>query len=353
MAPVIQELEKREIPYNYLDTGQHAGLTADLGEQFNLRSPNVFLRQGTGNISTFFQALTWSLSTLWRILFKKKKTCKDLFQGRGGVCLIHGDTLTTLFSLLYAKRCGLKVAHVEAGLRSFELFNPFPEEIIRLLAMRFSDVLFAPSPWAKENLKRMGYGEKTISVGGNTIVDALRYARTNQTLSDHTMEPYALVTIHRVETIYSRKRMEKITSLLSQITSERQVLFVLHEPTKHQLDKFGLLNELEKNPRLLLLPLQPYLKFVSLIDRADFVITDGGSIQEETHYLNVPCLIMRTKTERQEGLEENAVISDFDPERISQFLATWKSYQRSAEPQWGEPSSKLVDYLQEMESTAN
>ena len=160
MAPIMQELDRRGIVYNFIDAGQHAGLTGDLIDQFDLRQPNVFLREEGGNIDTLLQAFAWTVSNLWRIVLRRNQVCRRVFGGGDGICLIHGDTLTTLLSLLYAKRCGLKVAHVEAGLRSYHLLDPFPEEMIRLIAMRHSDILFAPSDWALENLHKMGYGQK-------------------------------------------------------------------------------------------------------------------------------------------------------------------------------------------------
>jgi UDP-N-acetylglucosamine 2-epimerase len=91
-----------------------------------------------------------------------------LFRGAGGICLVHGDTPTTLLAVVLARRAGLRVAHVEAGLRSYDYLNPFPEELIRVLVMRWSHVLFAPSAWAAANLERMGLGARCVLVGGNT-----------------------------------------------------------------------------------------------------------------------------------------------------------------------------------------
>ncbi|MBN1811541.1 MAG: UDP-N-acetylglucosamine 2-epimerase [Anaerolineae bacterium] len=266
-------------------------------------------------------------------------------RGGGGICLIHGDTLTTLLSLLYAKRCGLKVAHVEAGLRSYHLLDPFPEEIIRLIAMRYSDILFAPSDWALENLHKMGYGGKSINAGGNTIIDTIRYARKHTDGGQRPSTPYAVATTHRVETIYSRPRMEKIVILLERIAAERLVLFVLHEPTRQQLSRFGLYTRIMQNSSIRVLPLQPYLEFVNLLAGADFVVTDGGSIQEETYFLGVPCLIMRSKTERLEGLGENAYLAKFDAEQIDKFLQLLPELKRQEAYDTLCPSSRIVDRI--------
>jgi UDP-N-acetylglucosamine 2-epimerase len=345
MAPIMQELDRRGVVYNFIDAGQHAGITGDLIGQFGLRQPDIFLREGRGNIDTLFQAFTWVLSSLWRITLNRNQVYEQVFGGDGGVCLIHGDTLTTLLSLLYAKRCGLRVAHVEAGLRSYHLLNPFPEEIIRLFAMRYSDILFAPSDWALENLYKMGYRHKAVNAGGNTIIDTIRYARKHIDSGQCSSAPYVVATTHRVETIYSRSRMEMLVALLERIAGERLVLFVLHGPTRLQLSRFGLYTRIMQNPSIKVLSLQPYLEFVNLLAGADFVVTDGGSIQEETYFLGVPCLIMRSKTERLEGLGDNAYLANFDKERIGEFLRLVPDLKGKEAQDNLCPSSRIVDHI--------
>jgi UDP-N-acetylglucosamine 2-epimerase (non-hydrolysing) len=345
MAPIMQELDQRGTDYHLIDAGQHAGLTGDLVQQFGLRAPDVFLRAHHTNIDTVLEAVIWTVRNLSRIAFRRKQICQQVFGGEDGICLIHGDTLTTLLSLLYAKRCGLKVAHVEAGLRTFHLFDPFPEEIIRLIAMRYSDLLFAPSKWAFENLRKMGYADKSLDAGGNTVVDTVRYAAERIRGNDRLSEPYAVVTIHRVETIYSRPRLTMIVALLERIAEDRRVVFVLHEPTRKQLSRFHLTARIEQNPSIDLWSLQPYLAFVNLVAGADFVVTDGGSIQEETYYLNVPCLIMRSKTEHTEGLGENAYLAEFDPDQIAGFLRVFRTLRRQRIVDDSSPSRVIVDHL--------
>ena len=121
-------------------------------------------------------------------------------------------------------------------------------------------------------------------------------------------------------TIYSPSRLEMVVELLEQIAVEHQVLFVLHRPTRLQLIRFNLYERLAHNPYIELLSLQPYLDFVNLLAGADFIVTDGGSVQEGSYFLGVPCLIMRSRTERLEGLGDNAYLADFDRDRIEHFL---------------------------------
>lgn len=349
MAPIIQQLDSRRLPYNLIDLGQHAGLITGLITQFGLQKPDVTVHIGSRNINTIAEAIRWIFSNLYLILLKREETFRQIFKGRKGICLIHGDTLTTLISLLFAKSCGLKVAHVEAGLRSYHLLDPFPEEIIRLIAMRFSDLLFAPSDSAFQNLVEMGYEGKTVNIGMNTGLDSIRFATRQPCEIILPQHRFGVITIHRVETIFSRSRLLIIMDLISSISKDCEVIFVMHEPTRHQMLRYGLIDQIENRAGVRICSLLPYVEFINLLDRAEFVITDGGSIQEECYYLNKPCMLMRSKTERREGLGENVFISDFDADRIKWFLENYQRLKRKHDGVTGlSPSEKIVDHLMQM-----
>jgi UDP-N-acetylglucosamine 2-epimerase len=282
---------------------------------------------------------------LGRLTFSPKRIYRKIFKNQGGVCLIHGDTLTTLISLLYAKRCGLSVAHVEAGLRSFNLFDPFPEEIIRLVTMRFSDLLLAPSTWAFQNLCKMGYHAKAVNIGANTGLEIVTIVQDRLTRQRQDNNPYAVVTIHRVETIYSRSRLIKVVDIIERIAQERKVFFILHEPTRQQLVRFNFLSKISQNDAIEILPILPYVEFLGLVVGSDYVVTDGGSVQEECYYLDKPCLILRSKTERIEGVGENVFLSEFDPRQIDRFWELFPILKRKSINQDIRPSDVIIDHL--------
>lgn len=344
MAPLIWEMNNRRLPYRLINAGQHASIMNQLAEQLGIREPDISLNPEGRNIDSIAIGLRWLGRLLYRALFKPKWVFDWVFDGAEGVCLIHGDTATTLVSLALAKRAGIKVAHIEAGLRSFNVLNPFPEELIRLIAMRGADILFAPDDWATENLRRMKLSGRIVGNTGNTIIDTLRFAYgREERLVD---EPYVLMSIHRLETISSRKRLMKICQLAEQIGQTLQVVFVLHQPTKHYLERFGLLKPLENNTGVKLMALQPYLQFISLLSYAEYVISDGGSIQEETYAMGKPCLVLRTRTERLDGIGETAYLSGFDEERIQQFILNYNKYRDvSLLNEEGSPASRIVDEL--------
>lgn len=345
MAPIMHELDRRGLPYNFIDAGQHAAFTGNLTRQFGLREPDVFLREESTNIDNTFQAINWAAQALGHIAFQREKIYHRVFRGEEGICLVHGDTLTTLISLLYAKRCGINVAHIEAGLRSYHWLDPFPEEMIRRIAMRYSDILFSPSEWAFENLRKMGYTHKSVKLGSNTIVDTLRYSLKHMNGQKRPPEPYVVVTIHRLETIYSSSRLMMLVALLERIAVDRKVVFVLHPPTHNRLVRVGLYTRILENKAIEAVPLQPYFAFIDLLAGAEFVVTDGGSIQEESYFLNVPCLIMRSTTERQEGLGENAYLAMFNQDRIEQFLASFSTFRMARTDDDVRPSAAIVEHL--------
>jgi UDP-N-acetylglucosamine 2-epimerase len=253
-----------------------------------------------------------------------------IFRDSDGVCLIHGDTLSTILGLYLAKRAGLKVAHVEAGLRSFCWSEPFPEEILRVIAMRFSDILFAPSKWAFDNLVRMGLKEKSILLPYNTGQEAVVFSLSKNLDLGLDLDNFSLVTIHRMENIFSKKRLDLIVDLVMQISCLLPIVFIQHPPTINQLKRFGYQKSLGKIENIHFFKILSHTQFIHLLNRCEFVITDGGSIQEEAFYLGKPCLLLRRYTERNEGLGENVVLSGLNKDRIDYFLKHFLEFKRQS-----------------------
>ena len=278
--------------------------------------------------------------------FARKKLRNDVFANADGYCLIHGDTASTLIAMWLAKRAGVKVAHVEAGLRSYKLLQPFPEEIVRLITMRGSDLLFAPSEWAQENLDKMGLSKKSIRLCANTSLEACQYSGAKRIDTGLGPEPYALVTTHRMENIFSRARLELLVETIEEISKRMRVVFVQHQPTIQRLREERLHARLEAVPGIRFFKIVSHGHFISLLSGASFVITDGGSIQEECYYLDKPCLILRSVTERLEGLGENAMLGEFDRPTIRKFLDSWRDMRRKAPlPVGTSPSLEIVREL--------
>jgi UDP-N-acetylglucosamine 2-epimerase (non-hydrolysing) len=343
MAPIMRLLQEKNIPFNFIDLGQHSLITADLRGEFGIKEPDVFLSRGA-NISHLSQGLSWMLKIFWRGL-SSKWARENVFQGKEGVCLIHGDTVSTLLALYLAKRARVKTAHIEGGLRSFHFWEPFPEEMLRIWVMRLSDMIFAPSAWALENLKKMGLEKKSVLISANTSLESTLYSLGKKADTGLPLDKYCLVTVHRMENIFSRERMEGLLRIMARISGRIGVVFVQHQPTLNQLDKLGLQKKLSGIKNIHYFKILSHGHFISLLNGCDFVVTDGGSIQEEAYYLDKPCLLLRRFTERPEGLGENVVISGFSDAKIDDFLVDYKKFKRKNALALRKPSQEILDRL--------
>jgi UDP-N-acetylglucosamine 2-epimerase (non-hydrolysing) len=337
MAPVLKEMEKRNIGYIYIDPGQHSSTTSKFRELFGIGSPDVILYHSPRDVTGLLQALRWSMIVLSQALLKRKAFDGD------GIFLTHGDALSGLYGAIMAKIAGCKVAHVEAGERTHNWWKPFPEEVVRVIVDRWSDLSFAMSHTAYQHLLEERVGGKVVNVRRNSLCDAVRWALRQRV--DLDLPPrYALVSMHRLETILSRERMEIVVTTLEKVVKELEVVFSLHEPTKERLSKYGLLKRLEAIPQVHLRPLFDYFSFVHAMRDAEFLITDGGGPQEESYYLGIPCLLMRTETER--AFHPNVFVSNFVEERVEQFLATHQALRRAEEIEEFSPSALIVDEIE-------
>ena len=239
------------------------------------------------------------VARLWKTLLKIKKLDYVLY---------HGDTMTTAAvaiasSKLFNPFKKYKNVHLEAGLRSGSLKEPFPEEISRKIADRFSDILLAVSDRSENNLKKERLSGKIIKVG-NTVVDSVEIAYAlalKKKIVPLSNKKFALISIHRHENIKSKERLTKIVEILSHVKTLS--FFSLHDNTKKKLLDFGLYEELEKNPNIKIIEPLDYTEYAFQMKHCDFLITDGGSIQEESLVFRKPCVILRKFTERQEGID--------------------------------------------------
>lgn len=341
MAPIMAELQRRGIPYNFIFSGQHQATVDNIREEFALKAPDITLYQGR-DITGVVQMLTWSL----RILLFSIRNRQRVWQGdKNGVVLNHGDTFSTLLGALLARTAGHRCAHVESGLRSFRLFHPFPEEITRLLTFRLTNTYFAPGEWALANLA--AYRGTKINTVHNTLLDALRTGASavNEAQVDIPSAPFGVVSIHRFENIFSRSRLTEIVNLLLRVSATTPLIFILHKPTEQKLEQYGLRATLESCPNVELRPRYSYFQFIKLIRQADFVITDGGSNQEECHYLAKPCIIMRAATERREGMGHNAVVCNYDYDLIMRVIEHLPDYAVAPGNLDTSPTQIIVDTL--------
>ena len=344
MAPIMRELEERNIQYNFVFSGQHQETIDQLRNNFSIKAPDVVLHSGS-DVTSITQMLRWGIKIFFRSLFSRS----SIWAGdKNGIVLNHGDTFSTLLGSLLAKALGFKNAHIESGLRSFNLLHPFPEELTRVIVFRLSDYYFVPDATALANLSK--HKGVKINTEANTLYDTLRLFLKNEShkLITNSFTKFGLVSLHRYENIFNEEQFETIIQLLEKVARKIPLVFILHKPTKKKLLAFGFYERLKQNPNIELHPRYDYFDFITLVQKSEFLITDGGSNQEECYYLGHPCLLFRKATERQEGLGENVVLSEFKLETIEKFIHDYKSFSRSPLELPVSPSKRIVDELMRM-----
>lgn len=285
-APVLRALSARpDVRQTLIHTGQHydASMSEVFFQQLGMPQPDCNLGVGSG---THAQQTAAVMQALEPVVLERKP---DLI-------LVYGDVNSTLAAALVCSKLGVRVGHVEAGLRSRD--RSMPEEINRLVTDQLSDLLFTPSPDGDENLLSEGIHRSKIHLVGNVMIDTLvrLLPQANANLPESVSTPYALVTLHRPSNVDDLPWLRDLLDALSHLSSHLSVIFPVHPRTRQRLDDLGA--DLSLHARLHLLEPLPYLEFIGLQRRAAMVITDSGGIQEETTFLGVPCLTVRENTER-------------------------------------------------------
>ena len=287
MAPVISASKDYGLSNYLVHTGQHYddNMSRVFFEELGLPEPDKFLGVGSGSHA----------SQTAKILIEFEKEC---LQRKPSLIIVAGDVNSTLACALVAVKLNIPVAHVEAGLRSFD--NTMPEEINRILTDRISELLFTSEGSGTKNLLNEGVPKEKIHFVGNCMIDSVSkfipLAREIAAWSKYGLNSndYCLITLHRPANVDSRKNIKKIVTMLNRMSEKIHIVFPIHPRTQSSLKKCSI--SLSDNIRLLD-PL-PYIEFLSLMSNAKLVVTDSGGIQEETTYLNIQCITFRDNTER-------------------------------------------------------
>lgn len=322
-------------------TGQHRETMECLVSDFYIRSSIEWLYDGP-EVSAVSQTVKWGMAVAPRLRRRLAELMREEGRRRTAV-IVHGDTLSTLLGAVAARSLGLVVAHVESGLRSNNIWHPFPEEMTRRAVFRLTDIAFCPGSWAFDNMLK--YSVERVDTGANTLRDALDFA-TSKVDGIGTNEHYSVCSIHRFENIFNGERLKTIVRLIGRAAEVCPLIFVLHPATRKRLEKYGLLDTMAANPRIRLVARMGYVEFIGLVRDARFVITDGGGNQEELSYLGVPTLLMRKASERPEGLGSGIVLCHYAEGILERFLATLAPKgDRAAGPNVS-PSALIADRLQ-------
>jgi UDP-N-acetylglucosamine 2-epimerase (non-hydrolysing) len=293
-APLLDEMaEDKAFMLRLVHTGQHfdAGMSDVFFEQLSMPEPDVYLNINRKSVPN------------------QVADVMEFLAIPPDLVVVFGDVNSTLAAALVANKMNLPLAHVEAGLRSFD--RTMPEEHNRMVTDILSDYLFTPSPDADENLRAEGITSERIFRVGNIMVDSLlRFQSKSEGLEAWktfglSPKQYALVTLHRPANVDDTASLEEILNALIEIGSETPVLFPAHPRTEAHLRDSGWDEKLRESGVQVVAP-QSYLEFLNLMMNAQIVLTDSGGIQEETTVLGVPCLTLRENTERPVTIKEGS-----------------------------------------------
>ena len=287
LAPLARQLAGQPgVRHVIVHTGQH--YDEAMSESFlrTLRIPTPDFNLAAGSGSHAQQTAT--------IMQRFEPVCQEI---RPDIVLVYGDVNSTLAAALVAAKLGIKVGHVEAGLRSRDW--SMPEEINRVVTDRLSDLLFTPSRDADENLRLEGVAAERVHFVGNIMIDSLvellPEARRRQSNGGRQPGPYAVVTLHRPANVDDPATLVAVMDGLVELAAERRILFPVHPRTRARLNDIGWRAGTD---RLELREPVSYVEMLSLVLGSDLVITDSGGLQEETSFLGVPCVTVRPNTER-------------------------------------------------------
>ncbi len=292
IAPLYHELKNdKNISVKIIHTGQHydRNMFSDIFDDLNLPSPDVSLGIGGGSHAM----------QVGKLMIEYEKLC---LEEKPDLVIVVGDVNATMACAVTAKKLHIKVAHLEAGLRSFDM--DMPEEINRMVTDAIADYFWTPSVDGNENLVKSGIDPKKIEFVGNIMIDSLemmREAIEKENIREKLLlekEKFVLVTFHRPSNVDDSDKLMKIISELVKLSNKIKIVFPIHPRTEQNLKKYNLFELIKNKENILITKPLSYKQFMKLVFDCKFVLTDSGGIQEESTYLGIPCLTLRDNTER-------------------------------------------------------
>ncbi len=344
IAPIIEAIKNAQpkgskLKYRLVHTGQHYDekMSGDFFKQLGIPHPDVNLEVGSG---------TQAEQTA-KIMIKYEAL---LMESPTDLCIVVGDVTSTMACSIAAKKLNVKVAHVEGGIRSGDI--TMPEEVNRIVTDSITDYFFTTSEVANNNLRKSGFPESSIHFVGNTMIDTLlknmsRFEKPS--LWDEAKleeKKYFVITLHRPSNVDDPKQLESLIHEISNNTQDYKIVFPVHPRTRKMLDQI----EFDRTKFILSEPMG-YLQFNYMVKNAFAVITDSGGITEETTVMSIPCITLRTSTERPETctIGTNELIgnnaADLKPWLEKLFAGQWKK--GGIPPMWdGKTAERIVEILE-------
>lgn len=345
IAPLADQIGLREgIDHFLVHTGQHydTNLSHLFFEQLGIPEPDINLEVGSGSHAVQTAQI---MKAFEPVLCEQRPDC----------VIVVGDVNSTIACTLVAVKLGVPVAHVEAGLRSFD--RTMPEEINRVLTDRIADYLFVTEQSGVDNLAAEGVSEDKVFFTGNVMIDTLLKhldkAATLDTMGRFGVRQneFGLVTLHRPSNVDNVSTLQGILDALAGISQDYDLILPLHPRTAASVDKFGLQDKINSIVRMKTIEPLGYLEFLNLMSNARFVLTDSGGIQEETTILGIPCFTLRENTERPVTITHGTnTLTGPEPARILEAFSQLDSKPQpdSSPPLWdGKAAGRIVDILAE------
>jgi len=346
VAPLMEEFKRNpKIEPILVHTGQHYDfeLSKSFFDDLEIPEPKINLEVGS---HPYKEQISRIMQRFELVVLKEKPE----------LIIVFGDVNSTLGCSVVASKLGIKIAHVEAGLRSFNW--TMPEEINRVVTDRFSDILFTTEKSGNENLIRECTDKSNIYFVGNIMIDALvnnlEKIKKNKVLEEFGLKSkeYCVVTLHRPENVDNKEKLCKLLGMLEGIQSEINILFPMHPRTAKRIKEFKLTDRIQEMKNLKVKEPISYPRFVKAVMDSKFVMTDSGGIQEESTFLGVPCLTLREETERPSTVEigTNSVIGTDKNKVMKEFEKIMKgTYKKGGVPElWdGRTSQRILKIIVE------
>ena len=293
IASLVKEFSKHPDITNILvHTGQHYDekMSDSFFRELEIPEPDINLGIGSGSHA----------EQTGRIMIEFEKV---LLNEKPDLVLVVGDVNSTLACALTSVKLGIKVAHIEAGLRSFD--REMPEEINRILTDQISDYLFTTEKDAEKNLLNEGIAKSKIFFVGNLMIDTLLIHKERASnLKKPDSNDYAILTLHRPSNVDDKETLSNILEIIREIQSQIKIIWPMHPRTRNNLEGFNLKEKLKEMKNVSISDPLTYLEFMNAVMNSKFVLTDSGGIQEETTVLNIPCITLRDNTERPVTIEQ-------------------------------------------------
>ena len=322
----------------FLASGKIESKIVHTGQHFDAKMSDIFFNQLELPTPSYYLGINGGTQTeqTAKIMLAFEPV---LLAEKPDLVLVVGDVTSTIACALVAAKENFPVAHVEAGLRSGD--RKMPEEINRILTDSISDFLFVSEKSGLINLQKENIAKEKVFFVGNCMIDSLVYYREKAKNIDLSVilsasgtfalkvppsegfgEDFVLLTMHRPSNVDTFEGLNNILTIVENASKYRNIVFPIHPRTKNNIEKFGLSEKLNAIPNLILLEPQGYLEFLKLMDSADLIITDSGGIQEETTFLQKPCLTFRASTERPITVElgTNQLLADLNPETVHEKM---------------------------------